>query len=139
MSIGLELKKSYSSWKWERDKDFDNIRKTASAICKVPADKWNPSDCYLVKGSVVNEVGDGTAITTQIAPINNQFVSEWGKKDGKIVGVSLKQASAQAGKGKTYLKSFKGEIKITGLDILKILEKNNNWDSCIKDLGDIKL
>ena len=39
----------------------------------------------------------------------------------------------------TYLKSFKGEIKITGLDILKILEKNNNWESCIKDLGDIKL
>jgi len=39
----------------------------------------------------------------------------------------------------TYLKSFKGEIKITGLDILKILEKNNNWDSCIKDLGDVTL
>ena len=39
----------------------------------------------------------------------------------------------------TYLKSFKGEIKITGLDILKILEKNSNWKSCIKDLGDIKL
>ena len=39
----------------------------------------------------------------------------------------------------TYLKSFKGEIKITGLDILKILEKNNNWESCIKDLGDIKI
>ena len=39
----------------------------------------------------------------------------------------------------TYLKSFKGEIKITGLDILKILEKNNNWESCIKHLGDIKL
>ena len=106
LSIGLELKKSYSSWKWERDKDFDNIRKTASVICKVPADKWNPSDCYLVKSGVVNKVGDGTTITTQIAPINNQFVSEWGKKDGGIVGVSLKQASAQAGKGKTYLKSF---------------------------------
>ena len=39
----------------------------------------------------------------------------------------------------TYLKSFKGEIKITGLDILKILEKNNNWESCVKDLGEIKL
>ncbi|MEL0125433.1 MAG: hypothetical protein VW827_07215 [Alphaproteobacteria bacterium] len=38
-----------------------------------------------------------------------------------------------------YLKSFKGEIKITGLDILKILEKNNNWESCVKDLGEIKL
>jgi len=39
----------------------------------------------------------------------------------------------------TYLKSFKGEIKITGLDILKILEKNNNWDSCIKDFGEVVL
>lgn len=39
----------------------------------------------------------------------------------------------------TYLKSFKGEIKITGLDILNVLEKNNNWDSCVKDLGNITL
>jgi aspartokinase-like uncharacterized kinase len=39
----------------------------------------------------------------------------------------------------TYLKSFKGEIKITGLNILKILEKNNNWDSCVKDFGDLEL
>jgi aspartokinase-like uncharacterized kinase len=39
----------------------------------------------------------------------------------------------------TYLKSFKGEIKITGISILKILEKNNNWDSCIEDFGDLEL
>ena len=39
----------------------------------------------------------------------------------------------------TYLKSFKGEIKITGLNILKILEKNNNWDSCVKDFGELEL
>jgi len=39
----------------------------------------------------------------------------------------------------TYLKSFRGEIKITGLDILKILEKNNNWDSCIKEFSDVEL
>ena len=38
-----------------------------------------------------------------------------------------------------YLKSFKGKIKITGLEVLKILEKNNNWDSCINDLSDIRL
>ena len=38
-----------------------------------------------------------------------------------------------------YLKSFKGKIKITGLEVLKILEKNNNWDSCINDLSDVRL
>lgn len=106
LSIALKLKSKYSSWKWERDSAFEKVRKKASQICKVPADKWNPSDAYLVKGSIKSESGPGDNITTQIAPINNQFVSSWGGSDGSLIGVSLKQASAQAGKGKTYLKSF---------------------------------
>ena len=106
LSVALSLKDKYSSWKWERDSDFNKVRSIGSKICKVPADKWNPGDAYLVKGSVVTTTGPGTNITTQIAPLNNQFVTEWGKSDGNVVGVSLKQQSAQAGKGKTYLKSF---------------------------------
>jgi hypothetical protein len=106
LSIALKLKSSYGSWTWERDTVFNKIRKTASTICKVPADKWNPADAYLIKGTAKSDIGDGDNITTKIAPINNQFVTEWGKSDGSVVGVSLKQASAQAGKGKTYLKSF---------------------------------
>lgn len=106
LSVALSLKDKYSSWKWERDSDFNKVRSIGSKICKVPADKWNPGDAYLVKGSVVTTTGPGNNITTQIAPLNNQFVTEWGKSDGNVVGVSLKQQSAQAGKGKTYLKSF---------------------------------
>ena len=59
------------------------------------------------------------------------------KKVNKLVDLQKKNIIDK--NTSTYLKSFKGEIKITGLDILKILEKNNNWESCIKDLGDIKL
>ena len=59
------------------------------------------------------------------------------KKINKLVDLQKKNIIDK--NTSTYLKSFKGEIKITGLDILKILEKNNNWESCIKDLGDIKL
>ena len=59
------------------------------------------------------------------------------KKINKLVDLQKKNIIDR--NTSNYLKSFKGEIKITGLDILKILEKNNNWESCIKDLGDIKL
>ena len=59
------------------------------------------------------------------------------KKVNKLVDLQKKNIIDK--NTSTYLKSFKGEIKITGLDILKILEKNNNWESCIKDLGNIKL
>ena len=112
LSVATSLKAKYKSWTWERDKKFDNVRKKASQICKVPADKWNPADAYLMKsGTVVTDTGDGDSITTQIAPINNQFVTGWGEKDGTLVGVSLKQQSAQAGKGKTYLKSFDSMTK----------------------------
>ena len=132
LSIALVLKSKYSSWKWERDSAFEKVRKNASQICKVPADKWNPSDAYLVKGTLKNESGPGENITTQIAPINNQFVSSWGGSDGIAVGVSLKQASAQAGKGKTYLKSFnemtkKFDYNLTKNERIKLDVPEEQW------------
>jgi hypothetical protein len=132
LSIALKLKSTYSSWKWERDSNFEKVRKKASQICKVPADKWNPSDAYLVKGTLKNEGGPGDNITTQIAPINNQFVNSWGATDGIAVGVSLKQASAQAGKGKTYLKSFNEMTKqfdynLTKNERLKLDVSDEQW------------
>jgi len=120
LSVATSLKEKYKSWTWERDKNFNKVRKKGSQICKVPADKWNPADTYLVKGSVVTTVGSGTNITTQIAPINNQFVTEWGATDGTLVGVSLKQQSAQGGKGKTYLKSFDSMTKIFDYNLNKM-------------------
>ena len=45
------------------------------------------------------------------AYLENSWFDRSGDTDGIAVGVSLKQASAQAGKGKTYLKSFNEKDK----------------------------
>ena len=114
LSAGLTIKNAYKGWIWERDKTFDKIRSAASKITGMTADKWNPGDVYLMKGNKSSKAiteSDSmktTSINQKIAPINNLFVPEWGSKDGSIVSVSLKQAKAQAGKGKQYLKKFDG-------------------------------
>ena len=91
LSTSTTLKEKYATWTWERDTDFENVRKKGKEICGVPADKWNPGDVYLVNGSLETKTGPGTTITTKIAPLNAQFVTSWGSKDGKAVSVSLKQ------------------------------------------------
>jgi len=106
LSIALKCKASYGSWKWERDKLHTSSRNTAKGITGLHPDKWNPSDAYLVKGSPTITAGAGDSAVERIAPLNNMFVSDWGSTDGSLVGVSLKQAKAQAGKGKGYLKSW---------------------------------
>jgi len=114
LSAGLTIKNSYKSWTWERDKIFTKIRTNASKIVGMTADKWNPGDVYLVKSDKsAKAISDAngmktTSINQKIGPINNLFVSDWGGSDGSIVSVSLKQAKAQAGKGKQYLKKFNG-------------------------------
>jgi len=106
LSIALKCKSSYGSWKWDRDKLHSSARSTAKGITGLHPDKWNPADAFLVKGSPTISDGTGDSEVERIAPLNNLFVSDWGATDGNIVGVSLKQAKAQAGKGKGYLKSW---------------------------------
>ncbi len=114
LSSALTIKSKYSNWKWERDKTFDKIRTAGSKICRMKADKWNPGDAYLMNGNksaqAISEANsmNTTSINQKIGPINNLFVSDWGGTDGSIASVSLKQAKAQAGKGKNYLKKFDG-------------------------------
>ena len=138
LSVAISLKEKYKSWTWERDKNFNKVRKKGSQICKVPADKWNPADTYLVKGSVVTTTGPGTNITTQIAPKNNQFVTEWGATNGTLVGVSLKQQSAQGGKGKTYLKKVDGDLSVFDYNLTKeeqntLGEDRETWAAAYMD------
>ena len=106
LSIALKCKSSYGSWKWDRDKLHSSARSTAKGITGLHPDKWNPADAFLVKGSPTISAGTGDSEVERIAPLNNLFVSDWGATDGNIVGVSLKQAKSQAGKGKGYLKSW---------------------------------
>jgi hypothetical protein len=75
------------------------------------ADKWNPSDLFLIpKGQfsgLFNKMLKATEKTTDpllIAGIlSDFFASRWGQTD-KIVGISLKEQKAQGGKGKGFLK-----------------------------------
>ena len=121
LSAGVTIKNSYKSWNWERDTIFDNIRSAASKITGMTADKWNPGDVYLMKGNksakaITDANGMGTtSINQKIGPINNLFVSDWGGSDASIASVSLKQAKAQAGKGKQYLNkvSYLGSSNIS--------------------------
>ena len=114
LASGLTIKNKYKSWTWERNKIFDNIRSEASSIVGMTADKWNPGDVYLMKSNkssaAISKAKSvkSTSINQKIGHINNLFVSSWGGTDGSFVSVSLKQASAQAGKGKQYLKKFDG-------------------------------
>ena len=143
LSIALKCKSSYGSWKWERDKLHSSARNTAKGITGLHPDKWNPADAFLVKGSPTISVGKGDSEVERIAPLNNLFVSDWGATDGNLVGISLKQAKAQAGKGKGYLKSWdslttkfdynltKGEQELPDIDpsgwVISVSEKINEW------------
>ena len=119
LSTSTTLKEKYSTWTWERATDFDKVRKKGAEICGVKADKWNPGDVYLVNGSLKTKTGPGTTITTKIAPLNAQFVTKWGDTDGEAVSVSLKQKSAQAGKGKSYLKKVDGDLSVFDYNLTK--------------------
>ena len=143
LSIALKCKSSYGSWKWERDKLHSSARNTAKGITGLHPDKWNPADAFLVKGSPTISVGKGDSEVERIAPLNNLFVSDWGAKDCNFVGISLKQAKAQAGKGKGYLKSWdslttkfdysltKGEQELPDIDpsgwVISVSEQINEW------------
>ena len=143
LSIALKCKSSYGSWKWERDKLHSSARNTAKGITGLHPDKWNPADAFLVKGSPTISVGKGDSEVERIAPLNNLFVSDWGATDGNFVGISLKQAKAQAGKGKGYLKSWdslttkfdynltKGEQELPDIDpsgwVISVSEQINEW------------
>ena len=119
LSTSTTLKEKYSTWTWERATDFDKVRKKGAEICGVKADKWNPGDVYLVNGSLKTKTGPGTTITTKIAPLNAQFVTKWNDTDGEAVSVSLKQKSAQAGKGKSYLKKVDGDLSVFDYNLTK--------------------
>ena len=89
-SIALELYGDYPSARVNRGELFDTIRSTCSKITKLPADKWNPGDIYLV-----NSTPELPTETDSIVPWNELFVNEWGSTNAPLVSISLKEQKYQ--------------------------------------------
>ena len=104
-SIALELYEDYPSARANRGKLFDTIRSTCSKITKLPADKWNPGDIYLV-----NSTPELPTETDSIVPWNELFVNEWGSTNAPLVSISLKEERYQPGRAKSYLEKFGEEV-----------------------------
>ena len=104
---------------YERGKTYDKIRKIATHITSGQADLWNPSDIYMIPtskhdsiiGLITARLGDTQDSNTQLNALNSMFAPQFEPEDidwetTPILGVSLKQENAQAGKAKTYLQSM---------------------------------
>jgi hypothetical protein len=147
LSAAIAIKNAYPNKELIRDGLFDTVRKEGSSLAGISeADKWNPGDVYLqlTKG-LQYTVSDAENSPESIKPIttyNKNFVNVWGETtniDGKsatFVSISLKQESAQAGKGKGYLKGFDPqqiEGKIKGATY-NLSDEEKQWDE--KQLND---
>jgi len=116
MSVGKKLKESqFGDWEIYRDKFFNDMKKRAAKDLGFAAnavDKWNPMDIMLIKpgkkGELEKAWDDAAALETEILKLghyNNFFVDELdtNNEDSIALAVSLKEQSAQGGKGKSYI------------------------------------
>ncbi|MBC8395837.1 MAG: hypothetical protein H8E16_01905 [Flavobacteriales bacterium] len=103
-SIAKEIMETYPNARFNRGDIFDDIRTLAKAITRLPADKWNPGDIYLVNSEVTLPTDTDT-----IVPLNALFVNNWGDTDAPLVSISLKEEKYQPGRAKSYLDKFGGK------------------------------
>jgi hypothetical protein len=118
MSIGNWLRNSqFSDYEIRRDKIFSDIKKAGAKITKIPEDKWCPMDIMLIeKGkesevrSTIAEVNAEDNKDTALSKLNRLFINNIdneGKDDKAIcLAVSLKEASSQHGRAKSYIDSL---------------------------------
>lgn len=133
MSIGEYLANSkYSKWNIERDKIFDKVKSAGAKVSGLYSDKWNPSDIFLVKPGTESSINTETAKALAepneelaLGYINGIFVNTWGDTSNQILGISLKEQNAQAGKAKSFLKSMKRR-EGTELDSYNLTKKEDS-------------
>jgi hypothetical protein len=107
LSSALTIKKAYPGKKIIRDEAFNTIRKLASQVTKIEADKWNPGDVYVeISEPQIPSLESLQKDPTPWAKLNALFVNSWGDNNTPLVSVSLKQERAQAGKAKGFLQKF---------------------------------
>ncbi len=130
ISVAAKLIASYdpSEWFVDRDTMLPDIKESCKrAFNFAKADKWNPSDLFLVRTSVKDTVqGEIDGLIEDhgdevlAGHINALFESTFGAKKGDIVGISLKEGVAQCGGVKSYLdKKDAEEYNITKEEIKK--------------------
>ncbi len=141
LSAAIAIKDTYPNKELIRDGLFDTVRKEGSSLAEISeADKWNPGDVYLqLTDNLQYTVSDAENSPETIKPIttyNKNFVNIWGEttniddKPATFVSISLKQESAQAGKGKGYLKGFDPQQidgKIKGASY-NLSDEEKQWD-----------
>jgi hypothetical protein len=122
ISVSIAMLGSYSPSNYICDQKYylKKIKNLGSKVIGLSPDKWNPSDIFLIskKTSGAAIIGNMKKYIEKQEPIKDTmdkditssglssfFVNNWGDQ-GNIVGISLKQEKAQAGKAKSYLKTF---------------------------------
>jgi hypothetical protein len=116
MSIGKKLKETnFSDWEIYRDKFFTDIKKEAAkgiGFAANAVDKWNPMDMMLVKPGKKQEILDRWTEAAQketeqlkLGDYNNIFADDLETENQNILAlaISLKEQTAQGGKGKSYI------------------------------------
>ena len=89
---------------------YKKLRDTAAAAAseliqkeRVDSDKWCPADIFIYGGNVPSSYFDGKPLNLGTKNINGSFVTKPGNiPAGKIVGISLKESEARAGKAKSF-------------------------------------
>jgi len=108
----LLYKAGYSPGRYifEKANIYSQIRKSASSLSNLPADKWNPSDVFLVnfKFSFVDILKFNS-----LESINKLFIEKWGSHNKPILGISLKELVAQGGKAKSFLNRYGNDFNLT--------------------------
>lgn len=103
----------YKKWSIERSSLFSEVKSTGASVTGLLADKWNPSDIFLIKPGGEKTIREALTKATSeaneelaVGHLNSIFVNEWGETTNPILGISLKEQNAQAGKAKSFLKSM---------------------------------
>lgn len=97
--------------------EFENIRKIGSKLSKLNADKWNPSDIYLIsKTFSISSLNKYNTLSSY-----NEFIGN----HNEIIGISLKKSNEGANHGKAALNNVnKIKSKIPKVTISSGFVKN---------------
>jgi len=138
MSVGNKLKDTnFTDWEIYRDKFFTDIKKEAAkgiGFAANAVDKWNPMDIMLVKPGKKQEILDKWAEAAQreegdeqlkLGDYNNIFVDDLETENPNVIAlaISLKEQSAQGGKGKSYISRVE---KVA--DKYNLTKEEQSWD-----------
>jgi hypothetical protein len=133
LSIASRIQKEFGQVdqsKIDRGVEYDKIRNHAvrlvseMGIKDVASDKWCPADIYIYNtDNAGKEALDTTSLNMDSNSLNAMFNSNFGRGTG-IVGISLKEEKAQAGKAKSFTKILKRDDSYPEADAITPQQKS---------------